>query len=92
MCGATTSIPMWFGITSASTMPSAGIYHGHEGVERFFREWLGAWTDYKMEAREYIDAGGSVVIVFRQGGIGRGSGVRTERDFFGVYDAPVIGR
>jgi ketosteroid isomerase-like protein len=67
-------------------MPSAGIYHGHEGVERFFREWLGTWTDYKMEAREYIDAGDSVVVVFCQGGIGRGSGVETERDFFGVYD------
>jgi ketosteroid isomerase-like protein len=26
------------------------------------------------------------VIVFRQGGVGRGSGVRTERDFFAVYD------
>jgi ketosteroid isomerase-like protein len=72
--------------TSASSMPSAGIYHGHEGIQRFFREWLGAWTDYRMEAREYIDAGGSVVIVFRQSGIGRGSGVKTERDFFGVYD------
>jgi ketosteroid isomerase-like protein len=72
--------------TSASKMPSAGIYHGHQGVERFFREWLGAWSDYGVEAREYIDAGGSVVIVFRQSGTGRGSGVRTERDFFGVYD------
>ena len=72
--------------TSASTMPAAGIYHGHEGVERFFREWLGTWSDYRMEVREYIDAGGSVVIVFRQGGIGRGSGVRADRDFFGVYD------
>jgi ketosteroid isomerase-like protein len=72
--------------TSASSMPSAGVYHGHEGIERFFREWLGAWSDYRIEPREYIDAGGSVVIVFRQSGIGRGSGVRTERDFFGVYD------
>jgi len=72
--------------TSASNMPSAGIYHGHEGVERFFREWLGTWSDYSMEVREYIDAGGSVVIVFRQGGMGRGSGVRADRDFFGVYD------
>ena len=72
--------------TSASNMPSAGIYHGHEGIDRFFREWLGAWSDYRIEPREYIDAGGSVVIVFRQSGIGRGSGVRTERDFFGVYD------
>ena len=72
--------------TSASTMPSAGIYHGHEGIERFFREWLGAWSDYKIEPSEYIDAGGSVVIVFRQSGIGRDSGVRTEREFFAVYD------
>jgi ketosteroid isomerase-like protein len=72
--------------TSASKMPSAGIYHGHQGVERFFREWLGAWNDYRIETREYIDAGGSVVIVFRQSGIGRGSGVRTERDFFAVID------
>jgi uncharacterized protein len=72
--------------TSASNMPSAGIYHGHEGVERFFREWLGTWSDYRMEVREYIDAGGSTVIVFRQSGIGRGSGVRADRDFFGVYD------
>jgi ketosteroid isomerase-like protein len=72
--------------TSASTMPAAGIYHGHQGVERFFREWLGGWSDYGIEPREYIDAGGSVVLVFRQSGIGRGSGVRTEREFFGVYD------
>jgi uncharacterized protein len=75
--------------TSADTMPSAGIYRGHEGVERFFREWLGAWSDYTFEAREYIDAGDSVVIVFRQGGVGRGSGVRTEREFFAVYDLHV---
>jgi uncharacterized protein len=72
--------------TSASNMPAAGIYHGHEGVERFFREWLGAWNDYRMEPREFIDAGDSVVLVFRQSGIGRDSGVKTERDFFAVYD------
>ena len=72
--------------TSASTMPTAGIYHGHQGVEHFFREWLGSWSEYRIEPREYIDAGGSVVLVFRQSGIGRDSGVRTEREFFAVYD------
>ena len=72
--------------TSASNMPSAGIYHGHQGIERFFGEWLGAWSDFRMETREFIDAGDSVVVVFHQSGIGRGSGVKTERDFFGVYD------
>jgi ketosteroid isomerase-like protein len=72
--------------TSASKMPFAGMYHGHEGVERFFREWLGAWRGYSIKIHEYIDADSSVMVVFNQSGIGRGSGVRADRDFFAVYD------
>jgi uncharacterized protein len=72
--------------TSASQMPVAGVYHGHEGVERFFRDWLGTWKDYEVANTEYIDAGDAVIVVFRQSGTGRGSGVRVERDFFGVYE------
>jgi ketosteroid isomerase-like protein len=72
--------------TSESSLPSAGVYHGHQGVERFFREWAGAWSDLRFETREYIEAGDSVIVVLHQSGIGRGSGVRAERDFFGVYD------
>jgi ketosteroid isomerase-like protein len=68
--------------TSASEMPAGGIYHGHEGIERFFREWLGAWDQYEVETREYIDAGDSVVLVFRQSGIGRGSGVTPARCWY----------
>ena len=72
--------------TSATKMPTAGVYYGHQGVERFFRDWLGTWKDYDIATREYLDAGDAVVIVFRQSGTGRTSGVRTERDFFAVYD------
>jgi uncharacterized protein len=72
--------------TSASNLPAAGVYHGHEGVERWFRDWLETWADYEMANREYIDAADAVVVVFRQSGTGRGSGARTERDFFVVYD------
>jgi ketosteroid isomerase-like protein len=72
--------------TSASQMPAAGVYHGYEGLEQHFRDWLGTWTDFDQATREYIDAGNAVVVVFRQSGTGRGSGVRVERDFFGVYD------
>ena len=72
--------------TSASDMPSAGVVRGHEGVERFFRDWLGTWRDHEIATREYLDAGDLEGVVFRQRGTGRGSGVRIERDFFGVYD------
>ncbi len=72
--------------TSASGLPSAGVVHGHRGVRRFFRDWLAPWDDYEIEASESIAAGDAVVLVFRQAGTGRGSGVRIERDFFAVYD------
>jgi ketosteroid isomerase-like protein len=72
--------------TTASGMPEAGVYRGHQGIERFFRHWLGTWRDYSVDFREHIDAGDSVVVAFRQCGTGRSSGVRSERDFFGVYD------
>jgi ketosteroid isomerase-like protein len=72
--------------TSATTMPAAGIYRGHAGVEQFFVEWLGAWEDPVIESLETIDAGDSVVSAFRWTGRGRTSGVQTQREWFGVYD------
>jgi ketosteroid isomerase-like protein len=72
--------------TSASDWPTAGVLHGHAGVERFFRDWLGTWRDFEVATSEYLDAGDSVVVVFRQSGTGRGSGVHIEREFFAVYE------
>ena len=71
--------------TSSSGLPSAGVYHGREEVRKFFRDWLGPWRDYEIEYREYVDAGDSVVCVFRQAGTGKGSGIRSERDFFALW-------
>jgi hypothetical protein len=66
-------------------MPSAGVYHGLQGVRTFWRDWLEPWEDYEIDYSEYIDAGDAVVLVFRQAGRGRGSGIRIEREFFGVW-------
>jgi ketosteroid isomerase-like protein len=63
-----------------------GIYHGHAGVEQFFRNWLGPWDNPTVELMEIRDAGESVFTGFRWRGRGRTSGVEVERDFYGVYD------
>ena len=72
--------------TSATAMPGAGVQRGHAGVARFFIEWMGAWKNLSVDPLEFIEAGESVVSVFRWTGIGKTSGVPTQRDFFGVYD------
>jgi ketosteroid isomerase-like protein len=71
---------------SASGHVLAGVYHGYEGVEKFFVDWLSTWDDYKVETREVIDAGDAVITVAHQRGRGKGSGVVIERDFFGVWE------
>jgi len=72
--------------TSASQVPDAGFYHGHEGMEHFMVAWLGAWQDPVVEHLELIDAGDSVVAVFHWSGRGKTSGVAANATFFGVYE------
>jgi ketosteroid isomerase-like protein len=71
--------------TSESGILPSGVYRGHAGIEQFFTDWLSTWDDYAIENREFIDGGDAVAVVFRQRGRGKGSGIETERDFYGVY-------
>jgi ketosteroid isomerase-like protein len=72
--------------TSATTWPQAGVYEGHAGVERYFIDWLGTWENPISETLDLIDAGNSVISVFRWTGRGKASGVETKTTMFGVYD------
>ncbi|MBA2522370.1 MAG: nuclear transport factor 2 family protein [Solirubrobacterales bacterium] len=72
--------------TSATTIPQAGVYEGHVGIERFFTDWLGTWENPEVETQDLIDAGDSVIQVFRWKVRGKASGVETEATMFGVYD------
>ena len=65
---------------------AAGVYEGHAGIERFFTDWLGTWEDPVLEHLDFIDAGDSVVVVFRWTGRGKASGVEIEATMFGVHD------
>jgi ketosteroid isomerase-like protein len=58
-----------------SLVPDMGVYHGHEGVREFFREWWAFFAEYDVEPEEFIDADESVIVRARHGGRGRASTV-----------------
>ena len=66
--------------------PVDGLYEGHEGVRRFFREWRESFEAWQAEAETFIDAGDNVVVGYRASGRGRASGAELgNRMFWLVY-------
>jgi ketosteroid isomerase-like protein len=70
------------------------VYHGHEGVRAFWREWFAAWETASFEYEELIDAGDNVVAILSQHVRGRTSGVELEWNAYGqvwtIRDAKVV--
>jgi ketosteroid isomerase-like protein len=58
------------------------VYHGHDGVRRFWRQWLSSWDRVAFEHERFVDAGDHVVVFQRMDARGRTSGVETD---FGDY-------
>jgi ketosteroid isomerase-like protein len=57
-----------------------GVYHGREGVSRFWRGWLSAWETIEPGEPELVD-GGDRVVVWLDGQVnrGRGSGIEVRQ-------------
>jgi ketosteroid isomerase-like protein len=56
-----------------------GIYRGHGGLRRFFRQWHDAWNGIDYDFDDLIDAGDdAVVAVVTRHGRGRASGAEVE--------------
>jgi ketosteroid isomerase-like protein len=63
----------------AGPMELRGLYHGHEGIRRFFRQWMEPFETFDAHAETFIDAGDDVVVVgIRQSGRGKASGAEVE--------------
>ena len=42
----------WDASAQAESMPAiAGVFHGHEGVRAYWRNWLSAWSDFALRSR-----------------------------------------
>jgi ketosteroid isomerase-like protein len=48
---------------------------GRDAVIQASRRYWGTWKDYRMDIEEVLDAGQSVVVIFREQGRGKTSGV-----------------
>jgi ketosteroid isomerase-like protein len=50
-------------------------YFGRDAVIKASRHYWGTWKDYRMDIEEVLDAGQSVVVIFREQARGKSSGV-----------------
>jgi SnoaL-like domain len=57
---------------------AAGTRHGPEGFLRATEEVLEAFADYRVETKDFIEAGDAVVVPVRISGRGRTSGAKLE--------------
>jgi ketosteroid isomerase-like protein len=61
-----------------SYVPDMGVFHGHDGIREFFREWREFFAEYHAEPEQFIGADENVMVRVRQGGRGRVSSVDVE--------------
>ena len=54
------------------------IYHGHEGLRSWSRQWYEAWEDVEHHCDELIEAGEHVISIVTNRGRGRASGAEVE--------------
>jgi ketosteroid isomerase-like protein len=62
-----------------------GVFHGHDGLRRFFKERNAIWGEIEDEPKELIDAGDHVVSADTERGRGRRSGVEVEMTQYAVW-------
>jgi ketosteroid isomerase-like protein len=58
--------------------PEAGTHRGRDGFESFLRGWLESFEDFRVEPERVVERGDELVVVVRQSGTGRASGLSVE--------------
>jgi ketosteroid isomerase-like protein len=69
------------------------VLQGREGVARGVKDWIGAFSGYWLEADELIERGDCVLLLLREGGTGKASGVEVEEEgalLFRVRDGLIV--
>ncbi len=58
---------------------------GRDAVEEQMREFLAQWSAFRVEAQEFAELGDAVLVVERQYGRGKSSGIETDMTFYAVW-------
>jgi ketosteroid isomerase-like protein len=61
------------------------VYHGHDGLRAFYRQWNDAWETVESELEELIDAGNRVISIETTRARGRASGAAVELHECGIW-------
>lgn len=61
--------------------PEAGTYRGATAAAESMEAWIGTFEEFRWEVEEFIDAADRVVVVVREQGRGRGSGVALDHHY-----------
>ncbi len=65
--------------------PDAQAHHGIKGVFHALAVWADAWSEWRIELDDYVDAGDSVLVRGKQWGRGKDTGVEVEQPLCLVY-------
>lgn len=65
--------------------PEQPLYEGIEGARRFIADWRNAWDDWQLEVEAFHDAGEKVVVVTRQRGRSKTTGMAVDMHFAQVF-------
>jgi ketosteroid isomerase-like protein len=65
--------------------PEAQTYEGVEGAREFMDSWLSAFDDWSMEVKSVHDAGDDVLVVLRQTGRSKSTGLPVDMTFAQVF-------
>jgi ketosteroid isomerase-like protein len=67
------------------TRVDATEHYGRAGVDKWLAEWSSIWDDWRVVADRFVDAEPDVVMLGRQWGRGKGSGIEVEQPFGQVW-------
>ena len=74
-----------FVLTHFAGWPEDEVYRGHDGLRRFFDQWLSVWETYVGGIDEFRELGDRLLVLCWQSGEGGESGVPAKMEFAQIF-------